>query len=381
MTRRSLLAAATALAALATGFGGDADRDGILDGALTPEQAAQRPAGDQLIVSIGDSVASGEGNPDVRGTIGRPPRWQLERCHRSLLSGHAQAALLAESDDPAHDVAFVPLGCSGATVLDGLLGPYRGQRRQVDEVNDLADRIDALLLSVGANDSLFATIVNFCLTRQRCEQRPFRGQPSLRVAVDAAIADLKRRYQLLDDALSAQIDRDRVVIVEYFDPTVGTDGRFCSLPIGPALVDSREARWMHDEVLGPLNEAVHAAANEHGWRIVDGVDEAFAGHGICVRPQREVWVRTFEQSIFRQNLSHRGTLHPNQRGHRQTARLIHPVLADVLGVASGADPGDDDSGDDDESDILDDRDLLLAILAVVAALVVVALLIRRARSD
>ena len=90
-------------------------------------------------------------------------------------------------------MAFVPLGCSGATVAVGLLGEYRGQRRQIDEVNDLAKRreIDALLVSIGANDSLFAPIVSRCLVVDDCEERPFRGQPSLRAAVQASIAKIK----------------------------------------------------------------------------------------------------------------------------------------------------------------------------------------------
>jgi hypothetical protein len=71
--RRAVWLLAAGFAAGTVGFGGDASpRDGIVDGSLTAEQAAQRPEADQLIVSIGDSVASGEGNPDVRGRLGRP---------------------------------------------------------------------------------------------------------------------------------------------------------------------------------------------------------------------------------------------------------------------------------------------------------------------
>ena len=88
--------------------------------------AVEVTAADHLILSIGDSVASGEGNPDVPGTLVRPETWLQRPCHRSMLSGHAQAALQVERGERSSAVSFVPLGCSGATVPDGLLGTYDG---------------------------------------------------------------------------------------------------------------------------------------------------------------------------------------------------------------------------------------------------------------
>ena len=72
---------------------------------------------DQLIVSIGDSVASGEGNPDTGGLFSAA-EWIGRRCHRSMLSD-TQAALAAERADAGSSISFVPLGCSGATVPTG----------------------------------------------------------------------------------------------------------------------------------------------------------------------------------------------------------------------------------------------------------------------
>ncbi len=56
--------------------------------------------------------------------------------------------------------------------------------------------------------------------------------------------------------------------------------------------------------------------------LVEGVDEAFHGHGLCAGGQR--WVR----KLGERPLS--GTLHPNEEGHRQIAGLISPELAGVL---------------------------------------------------
>lgn len=329
-------------------FGGDADRDGIRDGSLTPEEAAMGPEADRLIVSIGDSVASGEGNPDFAGEFPtRPARWLLRRCHRSLRSGHAEAALTVERGDPDVDVAFVPLACSGATIEAGLLHPYRGiqpdrgelfEPPQVDRVNALAARreIDALLLSVGANDVHFSSVVKFCLRVDRCPERRFdperpfaeapRGTPTLAAVTRRALDDLPGRYAAFDARLSERIPRERVLIVEYFDPTIGPDGEFCEMEalgrIAPA-----ESEWAHEHVLQPLNATVHRAADIHGWTLVEGVDELFEGHGICARPASERWVRTLPESLHGQDLDFAGTLHPNRAGHLATAELIAPALA------------------------------------------------------
>jgi hypothetical protein len=335
--------------------------------------AAEFTAADHLILSIGDSVASGEGNPDVRGTLARSATWLQRPCHRSMLSGHAQAALQIERGERSSAVSFVPLGCSGATVPDGLLGPYEGiQPRagetfpaQVQEVNAIAGRrmVDAVLLSIGANDIGFSDIVIFCARYPRCDERGFDpehprseakgpGARPLDAVITSQIASLKERYSEVDESLSEEIPRERVLAVEYFDPTIGPDG-FCRAFFDrgsilgwnlPALITPAEAEWAHRRVLGPLNDALRAAADEHGWTYIDGVARAFEQHGVCA-PGAERWVRTANESFVRQGgLS--GTMHPNEAGHLATARLIRPALAAVLGasVDETLAEGEDDAG-------------------------------------
>jgi hypothetical protein len=69
---------------------------------------------DHLIVSMGDSMASGEGNPDTPGAYNvsidlhgdvsartvRAAVWKDQRCHRSARSGPALAAKALEDADP-----------------------------------------------------------------------------------------------------------------------------------------------------------------------------------------------------------------------------------------------------------------------------------------
>ncbi len=327
---------------------GDRDGDGVRDGQLTPERAARMSDDDLLIVSIGDSIAAGEGNPDVEGDgVPGRERWTLRRCHRSLWSGHAEAALGAELADDSTGVGFVPLGCSGATVEKGLRNPYRGiqprllemrEPAQIPRVNELAERreIDALLLSVGANDVNFSKIVKFCLLVDECWRKPFAGRPTLDEAIADRLKMLAQGYAAVDADLSDDIPSNRVVIVEYFDPTTGPG------PRGPrpcrwehhvdetvGVVTQAEFEWAQRKVLRPLNAAIRRAADDHGWRLVDGVGDRFAGHGICASRDGR-WVRDLRDSLVVQGLNIHGTLHPNRPGHRATGELIAPVLEQVL---------------------------------------------------
>lgn len=128
---------------------------------------------DILIAGLGDSIASGEGNPDrpvalsdngfcFRQFIGttnsqyyRPGRagfkgdkscettrpdpgtvdawnklsavWQNAACHRSLYSYQVRTALALAVDNPHIAVTFIPLACTGATIDAGILGPRRAR--------------------------------------------------------------------------------------------------------------------------------------------------------------------------------------------------------------------------------------------------------------
>ena len=332
----------------------------LVDRSAQDEPIASREVSvrDDVIVSIGDSVASGEGNPDRGGHLLRRATWLDQRCHRSMLSGAARAAIRTERGNRSSRVTFVPLGCSGASVPRGLLGEYRGFepsaepiRAQVDELNDLAGggTIDAVLVNIGGNDIAFESIIRFCAGVKNCPDKRFDrggfrqskdpGDPLLRTFVGTAVRRLSTRLDELNERISPLIEPEQLLLVEYFDPTQGPD-RSCKMLGG--LVDRDESQWAHDEVLGPLNQTLKAAAQRHGWTYVDGVDEAFAGHGICAGSD-ERWIRTPTESFVKQGtfdpvnrLS--GTLHPNGAGHRETARLIGTQLAPLLGAEFDENP-------------------------------------------
>ncbi len=311
------------------------------------------------MVAIGDSVASGEGNPAPSR-----PRWEDRACHRSAASGETIAARQLQRDHP--EIGYLNYACSGATIRTGLLGPYKGieprpfhrARAQIDEVADAAARakesggLAAVMISIGANDVGFSKAVKFCTLVKRCWAQHFNDDfpfapagarfPTLEEYVDERLDALPVGYGELATALEPLVPADRVIIVDYFDPTTAADGSDCKMLFGGVTPD--EARWAREQVLAPLDDKVQAAAEEHGWHAVTGVAERFRGHGLCAGSQR--WVRTLGEGLTGRPLplgggadfgrisevigSTAGTLHPNEEGQRQIGALIEPVLVEVL---------------------------------------------------
>lgn len=146
---------------------------------------------DIVVVSMGDSLSSGEGNPDRAAQGGVGPAWQSRRCHRSSKAGSARAARILEAGDPRSSVTFVHVACSGAGLRQGILESYAGIEPpargsaldpQLKQVRDIlgSRRVDVLLLSAGANDAGFGPVVLKCIVQQRCHR------PSAAAALDPA---------------------------------------------------------------------------------------------------------------------------------------------------------------------------------------------------
>src|SRR6202012_536222 len=124
---------------------------------------------DILIAGLGDSIASGEGNPDravaladegfcfryylgsASAKYSRPSRagykggraceapdflanwqhyaalWLNAACHRSLYSYQTRAAPPLPVHYPHTAVTYLPLACTGATIANGLFGSQRAR--------------------------------------------------------------------------------------------------------------------------------------------------------------------------------------------------------------------------------------------------------------
>ena len=139
-------------------------------GAAITVEVGQRPVAqltaqveDLFIVGMGDSFASGEGNPDAavrlsaersadyglrnkllspltgyparagawqrigdKAFIDENPHWLDQACHRSLYSHQLRAALQLGVENPHRAVTFVGFACSGAETIFGAFLRYKG---------------------------------------------------------------------------------------------------------------------------------------------------------------------------------------------------------------------------------------------------------------
>ncbi|HVM19112.1 MAG TPA: hypothetical protein VM307_04060, partial [Egibacteraceae bacterium] len=358
---------------------------------------------DVLVVSVGDSVASGEGNPhgteyivdtDIKGKQVKIPSdgvWGDERCHRSADAGPALAARYLEQADAKTSVTFVHVACSGAKIADplfgfppptnapappplgGLLHPYEGIEPdpalptlppQLDQVADLVGSrsIDALFMSIGANDMEFSSIVKNCLLDMvgcHLHDEVFPEPDAIEV-FEQKLPLLDGLYDELatamNDKLGAVLDPGDVYITEYFDPMRCNDGKVCD-PTIPALLTKDEGTWAAGIVVPQLNAKVEAAADRHGWNFVSGIAEAYIGppgHGYGAD---DGWVVTIEESLTRQ-VDPWGAFHPRLPGHRTYRNKLLGMAAANLPVDVPPWPTDVGSGQPPGAfgDVTTDRD-------------------------
>jgi lysophospholipase L1-like esterase len=186
---------------------------------------------DLLIVGLGDSFASGEGNPDVpvamaenrrsnnlyparvNNDVSGSAQWLDQLCHRSLYSHQLRAALQVAIENPHGAVTFMGYACSGAAVEKGILGPqayveyisqpnggadtsahaisggkkdtqlywllrelcrdnvYNTDGNWVCPGNNFRRTVDYVFLSVGGNDIGFANLVAWATLRKSVSSR------------------------------------------------------------------------------------------------------------------------------------------------------------------------------------------------------------------
>ncbi|MCB2223007.1 MAG: hypothetical protein KQH83_02435 [Actinobacteria bacterium] len=296
---------------------------------------------DLLVVAVGDSYASGDGNPERRRNGVVPAAWAdgagslvVEADHaaarRSSVAWPSQLALGLERADRRSSVTFVSVAASGATIDRGLLGAQNGRlpRPQIDRVAGLVGErdIDLLLVSIGGNDIGFSQLIAGLVDADPwldpiCYENdlenvwasvgdghwdrashliwrisdPFRLRCGTeRKDEGAHLAGLDRLPAELDRlaaAIADRLDPPRVLVAEYPDPTghgSGPEARICdeivgdAAPLGLHEINRDEQRLGRSNVLDPLNAALEAAAAGHGWTYIDGVVEAFTdGHGYC----------------------------------------------------------------------------------------------------
>ena len=323
------------------------DIDGNRVGAIEHDVTVQ----DWLIVSIGDSIASGEGNPDL--TIAQADGdavWQHAGATARRTPAPPSPRGPFEEQDPKTSVTFVHLACSGAQITDGLLGSYLGIEpgggpplpSQIDQIRSLVpssrDRRDPRL-DRGERRQLLRGGEGL-----RQEGR-LPGQPGAGKLFDTKIAQLPARFDQLNARLTgsgglSDVPSRRFLFTEYHDVTRFDDSSMCGSegteeilydqPWPFVGISEVEAEWASNVMTVGLNQVVQSSAFTYGWSWIGGIRPLYLFHGYCAD---DTWIIRYQQSFAKQD-DENGTLHPNINGHLVYGRAILERLTIEL-YASG----------------------------------------------
>ncbi len=285
---------------------------------------------DFLIVSVGDSFASGQGNPDIERANSSDGKaaWIYQRCHRSAQAGPAQAALRIENADPHTSVTFISYACSGAGITDGVITEQKkGSVKLAPQIRKVRTatagrKIDALLISVGGNDAHFASLVALTIALPDASRSSLAndlfGKDWELSHQASSCCSIKSQLCLRAPKFSSRSIRNlRAMKTERLatrNPTTTSFSRRFSFP---------EAEWASNTVITNLNLEVQRAATKHGWVYVDNIATKTVKHGYCAGEER--WVRTFRDAehvqgrtdchTVRECLISSGSMHPNGKAH------------------------------------------------------------------
>lgn len=142
-------------------------------------------ARDLLIVGMGDSFASGEGNPDMPvefsdarrhknlyperkiNDVSGSAQWTDKLCHRSLYGHQLRAALQIAIENPQSAVTFLGYACSGASIEAGILGPQEYVERETTSSASETSPGTSRLISGDTKDSQIRWLL-----RELCKVKP-----------------------------------------------------------------------------------------------------------------------------------------------------------------------------------------------------------------
>ena len=321
-----------------------------------------------LMVVMGDSYASGEGNPrNVEAWLKNrstnfSPYWDNDQCNRSTRGGPAQAALLLEKASKKTSVTLVNVACSGATVNRGIVGSqYSGLPSQVEQVAQIIgnSQIDVLSLTVGGNDAGFASVLTTCALNANCPlaratSGPLSSYPTIQDGIQAQTANLANTYRSINECFTggscqspqgtsiqslSLAPRGQVFLNSYPDLTRAANGAICSY----LTITESDFDWARNTILNPAppnpfsytttrNQAVDLstaagslngqinASSALGWQPVMGVwgasGDSTLGHGVCAGT--EAWV--FGLTGFSGFTS--GSFHPNPQGQVEIGKAL-----------------------------------------------------------
>jgi hypothetical protein len=314
---------------------------------------------DLLILAMGDSNGSGEGDPP----------FYFDQCNRSISSYQYQAADLLQQQSHLHtSVTFVSASCSGARIQHLINTNYAGIRPgpalppQIAQLtSDIAPPhgetqrpVDGVIISIGVNNIAFGPIMQYCIGYGLgrfgphilpCEDSHVRAvldskgavasftkdnssTKTLSDTIDRLVKALPQQYAALGSALSAAniVKPADVYITQYPAFYYGNNGTRCTATnSGVTGFDASTWHWLEGEA-NDLNTQVAHAARSEGWTLVVVPSKLFSGHGYC---SSDPWFVGVVNAKANGNLA--GAFHPTERGAHVSGVLVLEEMCDLLG--------------------------------------------------
>jgi hypothetical protein len=309
---------------------------------------------DFLFAALGDSAASGEGNPPL---LDEPDKTTLFRdCDQSRVAYGSQAALRAENLDPRSSVTFLELACSGALLTEDAdkmvqIAAAAGGRaeqqapkdvqagakeyqfylrqaghtgktifKQLDALKKLiGDReLDGLTITIGVNDLDWTGVIAACVVMDRCDKDTVISGQNVGIAAreERLVEGMPALYKALGEYMkelfpASQLKPKHVYLVGYPDPLYKNLGALCDVFTGegPAKFEGPEVAWAERSIINPFEQAGSAAARANGWTYVSMSNAIFSPHGYC---SAAPWWLGAGDAFNRRNYA--ATYHPNREG-------------------------------------------------------------------
>ena len=322
-----------------------------------------------LIVAIGDSYSSGEGNPDHPITDFAPAgsassayammMWaeggstamtiENANAHRSTLAPSSQAAYDIWNDfDHKVSVTFVMLSESGATMDQGIYGwadgceyatPVPPQLDELDQI--LAGRKpDIITVSIGGND------LNFAPDLSKLATAGIPGFSSVKTVENdilteyySSLSKLLTDYSQLATDLSSQFHPNYVIQTDYPNFTLGTSRLpvafgYDLAPLGLGYAGLHISQQESEFISGLISETdgtITDEADANDWQCVD-VQPPFSTHGYAAS---DPWITSMTSALHvegSQSFGHSsGAVHPNGVGQYNIATLcLEPQMLDDI---------------------------------------------------
>jgi len=239
----------------------------------------------QSYVALGDSVAAG---------LGLPTDSDSSACNRT---NESYPQVVAKT----LDMNVTNLACSGATILDGVLGSQTvNQLALPSQIHQLLalPRPALISLTVGANDVNWTSFIRQCYLGT-C------GSDSDTAGVQAKLTDVASNLKMTLDQLQAHYNSvaPHVVVTGYYQVMPATPAT-CSDLQG---VDASEMAWVRDQQTALSNTIKDVVGNYH-FAAFAPID--FSRHELC---SGDPWV---------QGLNDKAPYHPTAEGQNAIAKQV-----------------------------------------------------------